>query len=342
MLRTTLQALLFVGTLSFHADITMAQNADQTALELRQLCVNAKETQVRTDSCKALRMMSLKGSENRFLGYYHCGLTYREKVENEGLVGAELKNKAFTPAAWCFDRAIRYYPTRPEPYLALGKLYWRYNVEFPNSRGNHLPTVMEHFTTYIMLRPDDADGYLARSGLNRVLGDFDAALADAQKTIELAPEKPQSYEARGYAYLALQRPVEALADFDRAISLGPVRASLLRGRGLAHMISAAFEQAQADFSRAIAIEGAAADYHWRSVAFEKIGDMEKARLDLEHVLNAAKPRTFRQWQDRLSVLDLWGGEKSGENTPELREVVADCMIKLSCINIWDNDFLNFK
>jgi tetratricopeptide (TPR) repeat protein len=63
---------------------------------------------------------------------------------------------------------------------------------------------------------------------------FDAALADINRAIELAPEVEDSYILRGKAYCELKQYTEALSDFDRWIKQQPEQRNGYHWRGRAY------------------------------------------------------------------------------------------------------------
>lgn len=67
----------------------------------------------------------------------------------------------------------------------------------------------------------DAAGYHALGRQLLQSGDLAAALLVLTRAIELDPNLPQAYNARGYAHLRLKHYANAIMDFDRAIRLRP-------------------------------------------------------------------------------------------------------------------------
>lgn len=76
--------------------------------------------------------------------------------------------------------------------------------------------------------PRSVEALIVRSKLLALKGDFDLALADANKAIELSPQSSDAFYARGFAYEekfrskydSLIQPL-AIADYEKALKLNP-------------------------------------------------------------------------------------------------------------------------
>lgn len=77
------------------------------------------------------------------------------------------------------------------------------------------------YTKAIELKPDHARAYYNRGGTKADLKDYQGALADYLKAIELKPDyRGEYYKNRGSAYLGLGQKSKAMADYMRATELG--------------------------------------------------------------------------------------------------------------------------
>ena len=74
---------------------------------------------------------------------------------------------------------------------------------------------------YLQAMPTDHLALARRSHLNRQLGRYEAALADAQTCVSMQPDDPESHFAHALAYVTLEQGTEALAACDRALQLKP-------------------------------------------------------------------------------------------------------------------------
>ena len=69
-------------------------------------------------------------------------------------------------------------------------------------------------------RPDDAEAYLNSGNAYYEKGDYDRALADFNKAIELQPDLADAYNNRGLAYHIKRDYDRAIADLDKAHRMG--------------------------------------------------------------------------------------------------------------------------
>ena len=75
--------------------------------------------------------------------------------------------------------------------------------------------------------------------------DFQAALNELNQAIQLDPQKPQYYHARGNAQAGLRYFQKAIKDYEHAIELEPENGEFYFSRGLAQFIKAIKDYDQA-------------------------------------------------------------------------------------------------
>jgi len=84
--------------------------------------------------------------------------------------------------------------------------------------------------------------------------DFNSAIINYTKAIELDPKHVPAYNSRGIAYDDLKKYPEAIADYTKAIELDPKFADAYYNRGLAYKSLGKTKEAEADFAKAKALE----------------------------------------------------------------------------------------
>ncbi len=89
-----------------------------------------------------------------------------------------------------------------------------------------------------------------RGTSRQFLEDFEGAVADYGRAIEINPEKANAYNGRCWAYAMLRRPEEALADCDESLRLVPDDPYTLDSRALVYWLLGRDNEAQADLLRA--------------------------------------------------------------------------------------------
>lgn len=110
--------------------------------------------------------------------------------------------------------------------------------------------------------PNDAAMLNARCWLRTVNNDdLDAALADCNASLAIAPNDPNVHDSRGLVHFKRGEYAASLADYEAAVSLQPTRGHFLFGRGIARIASGMTAEGNADLERAEVLEpGIAADY----------------------------------------------------------------------------------
>ena len=84
--------------------------------------------------------------------------------------------------------------------------------------------------------------------------DFNSAIINYTKAIELDPKYVFAYKGRGFANIELKKHVEAIADYTKAIELDPKDADGYSGRGFAYESLGKTKEANADFAKGKALE----------------------------------------------------------------------------------------
>jgi tetratricopeptide (TPR) repeat protein len=103
------------------------------------------------------------------------------------------------------------------------------------NRGD-LAKALGEFDRAITLDPHDELAYIAyleRGLIDGTLENYENALIDYDRAIELRPEYPEAYLLRGQVYDFLDEHEEAVADYTKAIELKPGFANAYAHRGFA-------------------------------------------------------------------------------------------------------------
>jgi tetratricopeptide (TPR) repeat protein len=136
------------------------------------------------------------------------------------------------------------------------------------------------YTKAIEMNPRDAAAYNNRGIAYRAKGENESAIADYTKAIEMNPRDAVAHNNRGIAYRAQGDNDRPIADHARAIAIDPESASAYNNRGIAYRTKGDNDRAIADHAMAIEIDGeSASTYYNRALAFRAKGDNDSAIED---------------------------------------------------------------
>ena len=136
------------------------------------------------------------------------------------------------------------------------------------------------------LFPDNQFVFVNRGNLyNNNFRDFDKAIADYNKTIEINDKFSWPYHNRAIALGRLKRWDEAIADYGRAIELNPTFASAYNGRAWSYCQIGNFEAALVDADKALELMPNEANYFdTRASAYAGLGRFDEALADINRAI----------------------------------------------------------
>jgi len=121
--------------------------------------------------------------------------------------------------------------------------------------GN-IQLAMQHLNKAIRVDSNFKRAYFLRSGAKSALGDFEGAIQDINKVLQLSPvdESPKMYFlaffSRGIAKAELGDAKEAILDYDRAIKIDSTDARVYQKRGISNVTLGRKSDACLDFKKA--------------------------------------------------------------------------------------------
>ena len=138
----------------------------------------------------------------------------------------------------------------------------------------------------INLNPKNAEAYINRGNANFKIGDFDAAIWDYGKAINLNPNNAEAYIKRGNANCKIGNYGTAIWDYGKAINLDPKNAEAYFCQGSAYYQKNDFHAAKYEYDIAINIKPRFENaYINRGSVNCKIGDYGAAILDFCKAIN---------------------------------------------------------
>ena len=109
------------------------------------------------------------------------------------------------------------------------------------------------YSKAIEIEPRFAAAFLGRGNAYYDQLSFDRAIEDYSRAIEIDPRDALAYNGRGNAYVDTKDFGRAIADYNRALELDPRNAFVYNGRGNAYSDTKDYDRAISDYSRAIDI-----------------------------------------------------------------------------------------
>lgn len=172
-----------------------------------------------------------------------------------------------------YEEALRRDPGHHPSRFHAGRMY---HVDGQYERA------LEHFNGGV---PPDEALHEARGLVYRDMGDYNKALADFDKVIEIEPTKGQHSYNRGVVFHRMGREQDAIEDLSRAIEFGKIDAPVFNERGLAWRALGNTAQAVADHTAAIESDGLKTEYlsNRAQCLFEQ-GLYDRAEADLSRAL----------------------------------------------------------
>jgi tetratricopeptide (TPR) repeat protein len=143
---------------------------------------------------------------------------------------------------------------------------------------------IENYTNIIYWHPrywltGETDAFYKRGNAYRAKLDYDRAIRDYTKVIELSPGNEFAFIWRGFSEAAKENYDRAVVDYDKAIELKPDNELVYRLRAGAYKSQNKYDEAIADYSKSIEIKQDADSYYYRGKVFNVKGDSEQAVKD---------------------------------------------------------------
>ncbi|MGB3509995.1 MAG: tetratricopeptide repeat protein [Microcoleaceae cyanobacterium] len=136
-------------------------------------------------------------------------------------------------------------------------------------KGNYQAAIQD-LNKAINLNPALSEAYLSRGVAYSGQGNRIAALADFNQAIKINPKNAKSYYYRGDEYLQLRDKPKALQDFNQAIKIDPNNPKSYLNRGVVYYLLGNRSAAKEDFQQAAFLFGLNGDLENQKVAVEMI------------------------------------------------------------------------
>jgi tetratricopeptide (TPR) repeat protein len=149
----------------------------------------------------------------------------------------------------------------------------------------------------IDLQPDQAFFYASRASIYEEKDDYDKAITDYSRAIKLEPGNVDYLTARGNAYKSNGEASNALADYDRAIDLDPRQVSAYSARAMLYVKQGDYPKAEQDFNKAVDLSPDEDTYKERARFYKERGNYDRAISDYNEIIKL-KPNDSSNFLNR--------------------------------------------
>ena len=164
----------------------------------------------------------------------------------------------------------------------------------------------------VKLYPDNQFVLVNRGNIyNDRLRDYEKAIDDYNKTIELNPKFSWPYLNRAIAYGRLKRWEEAIVDYGRAIELDANYADAYNGRAWSYCQIGKFEEALLDANKALKLKPNEANFFdTRASAYAGLKRYEEALADMDKAIKLSPEGWL--YYNRGKIYQLMGDETKSQ------------------------------
>lgn len=114
---------------------------------------------------------------------------------------------------------------------------------------------------------------------------YDEAIIELNKAIEIYPRYANAYSDRGYAYMQKRQFDRAISDFTKTLDINPQHHYAHTNRGLAYFKKSQYDKAISEFNKAIEINPKIGEtYYYRGLAYFNIGKNDRAIADYNYAI----------------------------------------------------------
>lgn len=179
--------------------------------------------------------------------------------------------------------------------LSVAGTMWKF---FPTSLATDVTNIAQATPPSRLPEPNFALAYYNK-GLDYVASkDFEKAINEFKKAIELDPNYAEAYYQLGVIYGNSGDLQQAFSLLNKAIEIKPDLADAYYNRALVHGKTDDFDQAITDFNKAIELDPTyELAYFYRGVAYRELGNFRKALLDFDKVIEL-NPNSAQGYLDR--------------------------------------------
>ena len=217
--------------------------------------------------------------------YYEMGLAYKAKSTEGGRslvpdgTTSGQQSRSGDEHRGLINKAFECFSKAIEKSPTLAYSYFE-RAKITADIRNNFEGAIPDFNKVIELDPNSHLGYCARGNISYYEKNYDDAITHYRKAIDINPNYAETYCNLGTVYREKGEASEAITNLNRAIELKHDYEEAYNARGLVYYENHQLQLAIDDFSKAIDINPNYAEaYRNRGFAYQQQGDFEKAGRD---------------------------------------------------------------
>ena len=218
-------------------------------------------------------------------------LSQQETIVNFGLRGAVYmllkdQNKAIAYLQKASDLAEQQGMKKIVKQMQELKKLSYYNKGNAYANLEQYEKAIADYSKAIEIDPKYTLAYINRGLAYANLKQYDKAIADYSQAIKLDPKDPGAYNNRGLAYSNIKQYDKAIADYNQAILLDPKYSGAYNNRGNIYLELKQYDKAIADYNQAILLDPKLTQaYNGRGVVYYNLKQYDKAIVDYSQAIN---------------------------------------------------------
>jgi tetratricopeptide (TPR) repeat protein len=167
-------------------------------------------------------------------------------------------------------------------------------------------SAISEYDRAIQLNPNNIEAYTYRGNAYDSKGDIDRAISDFDQAIQLDPSYGKAYINRGVAYIVKGDLDRAISDLNKAIQLDPSSYAAYSNRGSAYQEKGDLDHAISDYDQSIQLNpNDATTFYNRGVAYHNKGDLDHAIRDYDQAIQL-NPNEYDAYYSRGLAYSLKG------------------------------------
>ncbi len=226
--------------------------------------------------------------------------------------GAGTLQQSIPPAKAAAQKALELDPTLAEPHSTLGEILF-YDFDFSQSK--------KEFERAIALDPNDATAHQwFGNGPLIVTGEFDRAIAEGKRAVELDPLSLVINTDLAVSYTMARRYSEVIEQFNKILAMDPRFYYARWTFGLALQCNGQLPEAIAQYKKAAELTDDPLVLAWLAQGYAKAGQRDEALKLLAQMEELATKRYVGAWS--FAIVHLALGEK-GKAIDELERAIRE-------------------